>query len=162
MNNFLYPTVLGDFLQPGFPTAKVFSVFFLENKLVFTKTGSGGTDTAGKMRAGLGGFTSTAMIAGAIGTLVDSDSAKSRSDKASQMAALNADDMVKAHKLNFMLSYDNIKSVEIKGPNFAGELKVMVNADKTYKFRIDKQSKDSARYIEKIFNEYLPQKVIKK
>lgn len=45
------------FLQPGFPFAKVFSVFFLDGCLVFARRCSGGTDMAGMMLGRLGGFT---------------------------------------------------------------------------------------------------------
>lgn len=156
------PTVLGNLLQPGFPFAKVFSLFFMENSLVFAKTGSGGTNAAGTMQGALGGFTPEAMISSAIGSLVDSGTAASRAGKTAEMASQNAAAIVASHKKNFLIPFDQVKSVEIKGPNFAGELKVIVEADKTHKFRIDRQSKESAKYVVDVFSQFLPGKVVVK
>lgn len=156
------PTVLGDFLQPGFPLAKVFTVFFMDNVLIFAKTGSGSTDAAGTMAASLGGFTPTALVAKGVGAVVDHLSEEKRSDKAAQLAAFSPEDVVASHKLNSMIPFDAVKTVEIKGPNFAGEVRVIITADKIHKFRINKQSKDSANYVESVFNDFLPGKVVKK
>jgi len=156
------PTVLDGFLQPSFPFAKVFTCFFLNNCMVFTKTGSFGTNAAGTMRGSLGGFTPAAMVAGAVGTLVDMHNDGSRAEKAAGMSAYSPENMVAAHKRNFMLPYGDVRNVELKGPNFAGEFKVIVYADKIHKFRIDRQSKASAQYIESVFNQFLPGKIIKK
>jgi len=61
-----------------------------------------------------------------------------------------------------MLLYDEVEIIEIRGPNFARELRIIVNAAKIHKFRMDRQSKESAKYIERVFNEFLPGKVVKK
>jgi len=156
------PTVLDGFLQPGFPMAKVFTCFFLSECIVFLKTGSFGTNMAGTMRASQGGYTSTGLITGAIGGIADLFNDEDRINKASAVAGYSPENMVAAHKRNFMLTYEQIKSVEIKGPNFAGEIRIIINADKTRKFRIDRQSRDSAKYIERVFNEFLSGKIQKK
>lgn len=156
------PAVLGNFLQPGFPLAKVFSVFFMENSLVFAKTGSGGTNAAGTMAANLGGFNPTALIASGVGTLVDKHTGEKRSDKTGQLAAFSAAEIVAENKRNFMIPFDAVKSVAINGPNFAGEVRVIITAHKVHKFRINKQSKNSADYIERVFVDFLPGKIIKK
>jgi len=148
------PTILDGLIQPHFPFARVFTCFFLKDCLVFTKTGGCGTNASGTMRSALGGFTPAAMLASAIGTIVDMFHDQSRASNAAGMAAFSPENMVASHKRNFMFSYCEIKSVEIKGPNIAGELKVIINADKTYKFRIDRQSKESANYIRRVFNEF--------
>lgn len=158
----MLPTVLSGFLQPEFPAARVFTSIFLNNCLVFVKTGSFGTNMAGTMQATLGGYTPTGLIAKAIGSIVDFYNAESRAKKTSDIAGFSPENMVAAHKRNFMLLFDEIKSVEIKGPNFAGEVKVVVSAGKTHKFRIDRQSKESTKYIERVFNEFLPGKIVRK
>lgn len=112
------------------------------------------------MRGYLGGYTPDAMVTGAIGTLVDSFNDESRVSKAAEMAGYSPEDMVAAHKRNFMISYSEVESVEIKGPNFAREVRIIIQAGSRHKFRIDRQSKESANYIRKVFNEYLPGKVI--
>ena len=152
-------TVLTNFLQPSFPFAKVYSVFFMDNALVFAKTGSGGTNSAGTMSAALGGFTPIALLARAIGTLFDSSSAQSRADKTGQLASQSATDIVDSNKMNFTIAFEAVKNVEIKGSNFGGELKVTIYADKSHKFRIDRQSNASAKYIIDTFNQFFPGRV---
>ncbi|MFH2094590.1 MAG: hypothetical protein ABIJ16_02725 [Bacteroidota bacterium] len=155
------PTVLDGLLQPGFP-AKVFTVFFLNDCMVFAKTGSFGTAMGSTMQASLGGFTGAGMIAGAVGGLADAGNASNRADKAAGLAGLDPQQIVAAHKNNLMVPYGALRGVELKGPNFAGELKVIVDAGSSHKFRMDKQSKASAAYVEKVFNEFLPGKVRKR
>ena len=149
------PTVIDGFIQPHFPFARVFTCFFFTDCLVFSKTGSGGTNTAGSMRSALGGYGTDAMITGGIGTIVDIVTSEKRGNKAAGLAAFSPEDMVAAHKRNFMLSYGAIQGVEMKGPNIAGELKVIITADKVHTFRIDRQSKESASYIKRVFNEFV-------
>lgn len=155
------PTILDGLILPGF-LPKVFTSFFLKDCLVFVKTGSVNTDTSSGIRAFLGGSTSDALIMGALGSIVDARNREKRINKAASVAGWNPEDMVAAHKRNFMLPYNNINKIEFKGPNFAGELKIIVDADKTYKFRVNNQSKQSALYYEKIFNEFLPGKTFKR
>lgn len=153
------PTVLGDLLQPGFPLAKVFTVFFMNDSLVFAKTGSGATNAAGTLAASLGGFTPSALIAKGIGTVIDQQTGGSRDNKSAELAAYSPEEIVAGHKRNFMIKFDDVKNIEIKGPNFAGEVKVIITADRVHKFRVDKQSKEAANYIKSVFNEFLPGKV---
>jgi hypothetical protein len=154
------PAILDGLIQPSFPFAKVFTCFFLYDCMVFAKTGSVSTNIAGTMRGYLGGYTPDAMVAGAIGTLVDAFNDDSRVSKAAEMAGFSPEAMVAAHKRNFMISYSEIESVEIKGPNFAREVRIIIQAGSRHKFRIDRQSKESANYIKKLFSEYLQGKVI--
>lgn len=154
------PVVLDGLVQPSFPFARVFTLFFLSDYLVFTKTGSFGTNASGTMRGSLGGFTPEAMVAGAIGTLLDQHNDESRMSEASAIAGFSPEKMVAAHKRNFMISYENVESVEIRGPNFAGELRIIVMAGSRHKFRIDKQSKSSAKYVKDLFLRFLPGKII--
>ncbi|MBU0487012.1 MAG: hypothetical protein KKD31_03570 [Bacteroidetes bacterium] len=154
------PTVLDGMMQPGFPV-KVFTTLFFENCVVFCKTGSFATDSAGTMRSALGGYTGAGLIMGAVGTLVDHTNRESRVNKAAAVAALEPQKIVAAHSRNFMLPYSSITSVELKGPNFAGELRVKVYAGgKKHKFRMDKQSKSTGKYITDVFNEFLAGKVV--
>lgn len=153
------PTVLGGFLQPGLP-AKVYSCLFFNNCVVFGKTGSFSTDSAGTMRSALGGYTGAGMIAGAVGGLIDAASSANRTEKTAAMAGNMPDQIVASHKQNFKLDFDKISSVEIKGPNFAGEVKVIVNGGgASHKFRVDRQSKASAKYIVDVFQKFLAGKV---
>ena len=154
------PTVLGNFLQPGFPFAKVFSVLFMNGGMVFAKTGSGGTNAAGTLRASLGGSSPVALIASAIGTLYDTKSQDSRSAKTGQLGGQAVQDIVAADKRNFFVPFTAVKQVQVKVPHFGGEVKVIIEADKTHKFRIDRQSKESAKRIVSGFNEFLPGKVL--
>lgn len=154
------PVILDGLIQPSFPFARVFTLFFLPDCLVFTKTGSFGTNLSGTMRSSLGGFSPEAMVTGAIGALADQYNDSSRRAEASELAAFSPEKMVAAHKRNFMVPYDEVESLEIRGPNFAGEIRIIVNAVGRHKFRIDKQSKVSANYVTSLFNRFLPGKVV--
>lgn len=153
------PAVLDGLVQPSFPFARVFTLFFIHDYLVFTKTGSFGTNASGILRGSLGGYTPEAMVAGAIGTLLDQHNDEARRLEASALAGFSPENMVAAHKRNFMISYENVESIEIRGPNFAGELRIIVMAGGRHKFRIDKQSKASAKYVKDLFLRFLPGKV---
>lgn len=156
------PTVLDGLMQPGFPV-KVFTCLFFEKCVVFCKTGSFATDSAGTMRSALGGYTGAGLIMGAVGGLIDAQTNKNRTDQAASMATIEPENIVAAHKLNFSLSYDSISRIELKGPNFAGEFRIIVYANgKSEKYRMDKQSKSTAKYIIGVFSEYIPGKVIVK
>lgn len=154
------PTVLGNFLQPGFPFAKVFSVLLMDGVMVFAKSGSGGANAAGTLRASLGGSTPAALVAGAIGALVDAQTAESRAQKTAFLGGQAAQDILAADKRNFLIAFDAVKRVEVKGPNFAGEVKVLIDADKMHTFRIDRQSRDSAARITATLSGFLPGKVV--
>jgi hypothetical protein len=108
----------------------------------------------------LGGYSPDAMVTGAIGTLVDAFNDESRGSKAAEMAGFSPEDMVAAHKRNFMISYSEVESVGIKGPNFAREVRIVIQAGSRHKFRIDRQSKESVNNIRRVFSEYLQGKVI--
>lgn len=158
---YIAPTVLDGFIQPGF-LPKVFTAFFMKDCIVFVKTGSINTDTAGSIRASMGGYTGDALILGALGSIVDARSRKKRIEKAASVASLEPEQMVAAHKRNYMIPYNTIRQVTFKGPNFAGELRIVIEAGATNKYRINNQSKSSALYYEKVFNEFLPGRISKK
>ncbi len=150
------PTVIDGLIQPGFP-AKVFSALFFDFCVVFVKSGSFGTNSSGTMRASLGGFTKEALLMGAIGTLIDGKNRESRINNTASMASNSLGVIVQAHKLNFLLLYDKIEKVEMKGPNFAGEIKLSFYANgQRHKFRLDKQSKTTLQYYYKVLNEFVP------
>lgn len=153
------PVILDGLVQPSFPFARVFTLFILPDCLVFTKTGSFGTNAAGTMRASLGGYSSEAMVAGAIGVLADQYNDESRRSAASVLASFSPENMVAAHKRNFMVPIEKVESLEIRGPNFAGELRIILHAGVRRKFRMDRQSKASAKYVTDLFNRFLPGKV---
>lgn len=155
------PTILDGLVQPGF-LAKVYTAFFMPDCLVFVKTGSVNTDMSGSMRAALGGATGDALIMGALGSIADARNRKKRIAKAASVASWEPEQMVAAHKRNYMLPYNAIKQVTIKGPNFAGELRIIVEAGIQNKYRLNNQSKASAQYVEKVFNEFLPGKIIRR
>lgn len=156
------PTILDGFVQPKFIFGRVFTCFFLHDCLVFVKTGSFSTDIGGNIRAALGGATSDAILLGALGSVLDQRNSEKRINKAAAVASWDAEQMVAAHKWNFRLAYNSISVVKLKGPNFAGELRIFIEAGNEYKFRLDKQSKQSAAYCEKVFNEFLPGKIIRR
>ncbi len=154
------PTVIDGLVQPGIPP-KVFSVLFFENCLVFIKSGSINPNTAGSMRASLGGFTGAGLMAGAIGSIVDQNTNRSRMDHVAGLASLNPGVIAQAHKHNFLLLYNVIEKVEMKGPNFAGEIRLSVYArGEKHKFRIDNQSKASGKYIKQVLEGFLSGKII--
>lgn len=156
------PTIFDGFVQPGFPLAKVFTCFFLRDCLVFVKTGSLSTNMGGSIRTSLGGFTGDALILGAMGSIADQHNRENRMEKAASVASWNAEQMVAAHRRNFMLRFSEIEIIRLKGPNFAGELRVIIESGKSYKFRLNNQSKNSVAYLEKVFNEFLPGKILRK
>ena len=153
------PVILDGLVQSSFLFARVFTLFFLQGYLVLTKTGSFGTNTYGSIRGSLGGFTPEAMVTGAIGTLADQLNEEGRRTRAFELAALSPDQMVAAHKRNFKISYEDVESVEIRGPNFAGELSIIVLAGGRYKFRMDRQSRVSAKNVKDLFLRYLQGKI---
>jgi len=154
------PTVVDGLVQPGLP-AKVFSVLFFENCLVFVKSGSFSPNSAGTMRTALGGYTGAGMVMGAVGNLIDYQTNKSRMEHVAGMASYSPGEIAQAHKHNFLLLYSVIEKVEMKGPNFAGEMRLSVYArGEKHKFRIDNQSKSSGSYIRQVFDSFLPGKVL--
>lgn len=155
------PTILDGFIQPGLPV-KVYTVFFMKDRLVFTKTGSWTTHAAGTMSAAMGGTVGGRTQGFAIGTIMDHVNRNNRGDKAKQLAGYSPDEMVAADKANFQVPYSFVTRVEIKGPNFARELNVKIKAGKEHKFRLDNQSTDSIGYIYRTFNEFLPGRIIQK
>jgi hypothetical protein len=155
------PIVLDGFTQPGFPV-KVFTVFFMKDRMVFAKTGSWTTSAAGTMSASMGGSAGGRMQGYAIGTLMDHFSGKDREAKASMLAGFDPDMMVSADKANFQTLYSAVSMVEVKGPNFAGEVNVKVKAVREHKFRLDNQSKESLKYVLDVFQEFLPGKTVQK
>ena len=158
-NNQIPPTVMDGLIVPGL-SMKVYSALFFSNCVVFIKSGSISTDSAGSMRAVFGGYTGTGMIMGAVGSIIDANSRENRMEKTSSVAQLPPGVIAQMHKNNFLLLYENIKRIEFKGPNFADEVRVKIESNnQTYKFRIDKQSKSSAKYYRDVFERFLPQKV---
>ena len=155
------PTVLDGFIQPGIP-GKVYTVFFLEDRMVFTKTGSWTTNAATTMSVSMGNTVGGRARGYAIGTLMDYHNRKARGDRAAELAGNTPEAMVAADKANFQVPYSFVTNVEVKGPNFAQELHIKIKAGKEHKFRVDKQSKDSAQYIMNVFNEFIPGKTIQK
>jgi hypothetical protein len=154
------PTVIDGLIQPGIPP-KVFSVLFFENCLVFVKSGSINPNTAGSMRASLGGYTGAGMIMGAVGSIVDHQTNQSRMEHVAGMASYSPGVIAQAHKNNFLLLYNVIEKVEMKGPNFAGEIRLSVYArGEKHKFRIDNQSKSSGSYVRQVLDSFLPGKVL--
>lgn len=155
------PTILSDLIKPGLP-AKIFTAFFMDDRIVFAKTGSGSTNIEGTQRAFHGGFGASAAIMGGIGALMDYKRGKQRGDYAGEIASFSSEDILIADKNNFQVFYGNVSAVEVKGPNFAGELKIVVRENgNEHKFRMDKQSKDSANYIVCTFNQFIPNKVVR-
>jgi hypothetical protein len=153
------PTVVDGFIKPGFP-AKVYTCLFFESCVAFCKTGSIAPNTSGSMRAFLGGSTGDAQILGAIGAIFDSFTRRKRVEKAAMVSSFEPHDILAAHKRNFILYYDTISRVELKGPNFAGEVRVrFYTPQKTYKLRLDNQSKSSFNYINEIFKKFLGNKM---
>lgn len=154
------PTVLDGFIVPGFPV-KVFTCLFFSDCIVFIKTGSFTTNLAGTMHAALGGYSGDGLIMGAMGTLVDDATRENRIAKTAELAAYNIDEIVKAHKRNFKLDYKSITSIEMKGPNFAGEIRFRFYEGKNcYKFRMDKAGKTTSKFVKNILDEYVPNKLI--
>lgn len=153
------PVALANFVQPGFPFAKVFSVYFMDGQMVFAKVGSGGTNAAGTMRASLGGATPMAMIAGAIGGLLDSATEDRRLARSVQLADQRVAQLLDANRHNFALPLATVTRVELRGPNWFREVKVLISAESEHKFRIDKQSTDSLKAISSVFQQFLPGRV---
>ncbi len=151
-------TVLMDFIQPGFPFARVYSVFFLERELVFSRTGLGGTNAAGTLRGSLGGWSPAALIAGALGALADMFRSDRRVEKtvAAQRCIGEGEGETED---DFTLPYDSITRVEVRGPNFVREIKVILWAGEERRFRIDRQTEGDAQRIRQVFERFLPGRV---
>lgn len=156
------PTILSDYVKPGL-LGKIYTLFFMDDCVVFVKTGSGSTSIASGQRAFHGGAGATANIMGAFGTLLDFRNSQNRSNNAAAMASLDAASMVAAHKHNFLYKYNEIQLVEIKEPGMIGEMKVTVHANgEKNTFRISNASKSTSQYSFNIFNQFIPNKILLK
>src|SRR5665811_1371252 len=80
------------------------------------------------MRTALGGYTGDGLIMGAIGTIIDQNNMEMRVSKTAAVAAYDPEEIVKTHKRNFLLRYGEIEKIELKGPNFAKELRIIIYA----------------------------------
>ena len=152
------PTILSDVMQSGL-WGRIFTIFFLEDGLVFVKTGSGTTDIAGSQRAFHGGYGATANITSGIGKLLDLSFSNKRGEAAVEVASYAPDDMVKLNKYNFKISYKNVSKVEIKKPGFIGEMKIILYADSIHKFKVNTNSEFLIKYYQDTFERFLPGKV---
>lgn len=157
-----FPTVIDGFIKPDFPFGKVYTCFFMTDCLVFVKTGRFGTNIKGSIHASQGGYTSDSLILGAIGGIIDMFNSDRRMKNANALASLTPIEMVNADKRNFMVPISEIRKIEFKGPNFANELIIRIFTEKLIKFRLDSQSKNSARYITDIFSAFIPSEIHKK
>jgi hypothetical protein len=153
------PTILSNLAQPGFP-GKIFTLFFMNEGLVFSKTGIGSANISGTWRTFWGGAGFNATLASGIGGLFDHFLSRRRSSKAAEVAVLDSKGIVSANKHNFMLRYENVTQIKIKKPDWFGEMKIIFIADKEYKFRVHTNSDYLFNYYKKTLTEFLPGKVV--
>ncbi len=153
------PVVLDGFIKPGF-IARVYSLLLFPSCMVICKTGNFGSNSAGSMRASLGGNVGDGAILGAIGEIFDSARRNKRMEKAASLLSKSPEEIAQSDRRNYLISYNNIDRVEVKGPNFAGEIKLRIHTPtKTYKLRMDCQNKSSQIFFVNTLVEYLPGKV---
>lgn len=153
------PLVLDGFVKPGF-IARVYSLLLFPNCMVICKTGNFGANSAGSMRASMGGNVGDGAILGAIGEIFDSARRKKRMEKAASLLTKSPKEIAQSDKRNYLINYIDIDKVEVKGPNFAGEIKLRIfTPATTYKLRLDGQNKSSQKFLVKTLSEYMPGKV---
>lgn len=155
------PVLLGDFIQPRFPFARLFSVLVMDNALVFAKNGTGSPNAAGTLKSSLGGSTPTALIASALGRLWDSLTGQRRSRKTVQLASQRLQAIVAADPLNFCLPFDTVERIEFHGPNFAGEVNCIIHTGVVRKFRLDRQSEATTLNMVQTLSRCLGDKVVR-
>ncbi len=155
------PQVLSGLIQPGLP-AKIYSLFFMDEGMVAVKTGSGSTNTSGSMRAFHGGAGATANIMGGIGTLMDMHSANKRGNYLGQVGGMDTNSLLAENKVNFLIPYDAIQQIEMKGPGWGGEMKIKIHMPgKMHKFRVDTRSDAIAKMFFDAFTKHCPGKVLR-
>jgi hypothetical protein len=148
------PSVLDGFVKPGF-TAKVYTCLFFKECMVFCKTGSFGPNSSGTMSTALAGNIGDSLLLGAIGSIIDSFTNRKRVNKAAELLSLSPEEIAKSNKRNVLVKYSDVKRVEIKGPNFAGELRIRIHtSDNLIKYRLDKQSESLANYTRELFSKF--------
>ncbi|MDX9846644.1 MAG: hypothetical protein RBT74_06665 [Tenuifilaceae bacterium] len=153
------PVVLDGFVKPGF-IARVYSLLLFPSCMVICKTGNFGASSAGSMRASMGGNVGDGAILGAIGEIFDSARRNKRMEKAASLLSKSPEEIAQSDKRNFLIRHIDIDKVEVKGPNFAGEIKLRIHtSSKTYKLRLDGQNKSSQKFLVKTLSEYMPGKV---
>lgn len=155
------PLVLDGFMKEGFRT-KVFTVLFYEDCLVFCKTGNLRTSTSNSIQTSLGVYTGDAMLLGAIAKIFDNWRGNKRVQEAADLSVMNPEEIAKANASNLLLYYSEIQRVELLRQKWLSEAKVRIRASKVFQFKLEDQSKKTLDCIEKTFNEFLPEKVMRK
>lgn len=155
------PQVLSGLIQPGLP-AKIYSLFFMDEGMVAVKTGYGSTNASGSMRAFHGGAGATANLMGGIGTLMDMHSANKLGNYLGQVGGMDTNSLLAENKVNFLIPYDAVQQIEMKGPGMMGEMKVRIHMPgKVHKFRVDTRSDAIAKMFYDAFTKHCPGKVSK-
>ncbi len=93
---------------------------------------------------------------------MDHFSSNSRGDKTAKLAGCGPDEMVAADKANFQVPYSFVNRVGTQETQLRQRIAYKDQSGKDYKFRMDNQSKDSIRYVLKVFHEFLPGKIFHK
>ncbi|GJQ33611.1 MAG: hypothetical protein HBSAPP04_24500 [Ignavibacteriaceae bacterium] len=155
------PLVLSGLIQPGLP-GKIYTLFFMDEGMVAVKTGSGSTNASGSMRAFHGGAGATANIMGGLGALMDMHSANKRGNYLGQVGGMDTNSLLAENKVNFLMPYDAVQQIEMKGPGMMGEMKVMIHMpDKVHKFRVDTRSDSIAKMFYDVFTKHCPGRVLR-
>ncbi len=155
------PQVLSGLIQPGLP-GKIYSLFFMDEGMVAVKTGSGSTNASGSMRAFHGGAGATANIMGGIGTLMDMHSANKRGNYLGQVGGMDTNSLLAENKVNFLIPYDAVQQIEMKGPGMMREMKVKIHmSGEVHKFRVDTRSDAIAKMFYDAFTKHCPGRVLR-
>ena len=155
------PQVLSGLIQPGLP-GRIYSLFFMDEGMVAVKTGSGSTNASGSMRAFHGGAGATANIMGGLGALMDMHSANKRGNYLGQVGGMDTNSLLAENKVNFLIPYDAVQQIEMKGPGMMGEMKVKIHmSGKVHKFRVDTRSDAIAKMFYDAFTKHCPGRVLR-
>lgn len=154
------PEIISNLIQPGL-IAKIFTIFFVDEGMAVVKTGSGATNASGTLRAFHGGAGATANVMAGLGGLWDMKSAKDRSDYLGEVGGYDTRSLISENKANFLIPYDEVEKIEMKGPGWGGELKIKIFAKEIHKFRIDTRSDSLVNNYYKTFCDRFPGRVFK-
>ncbi|HSW67865.1 MAG TPA: hypothetical protein VLH16_04730 [Bacteroidales bacterium] len=150
--------VLAGFRASGM-IARIYTLLFFHDCIVFAKTGTIVADNSNALITVAGNNPDAGFIITTLRKIHALFSERKPIACPDMFMPLTPQGMASAHKHNFVLKYNDIRSVEIKKPNWLGGVKILINTFETRTFLIDNVSKLMWYYIYRTFETYMPTKV---
>lgn len=152
------PIVIAGFRASGMIT-RMYTLLFFHDCVVFAKTGTIVPNKSKTLITMSESKSDNRLIANLFNKIIAFFSQNKTISAPELLLPLTPQGMALAHKHNFVLKYNDIKSVIIKKPNWLGGVKILIVTFETRIFFIDNVSKLMWYYILKTFENYMPTKV---